>query len=300
MHPAGQPAGRHVGAHPRQHGPEDDLGPDAVTERTEEVGELEHAGREDHGGREQEREAHGVLTPQSGPHPRRHGHARAGDPGTQGQDLHAADAEGPGEGHPRQSRVRGDPVGDRVAGDLGRDRLRRRVPADPPLGRKQDQAVGDQEAGRGHRPSEVGPQPVLEQQADQTDRDGAHDQLPDEPLVGGGDAPASDAGEEAPGQPEPVAAVEDEQGEGGGHVRPDDEGEVRRLRGRHVQVAGPAAAQHRRQQHAVSEAGDREELGHALQEAHDRGLEPAQVVHAGPLGPGHGRSQPGGANLSGT
>ena len=60
----------------------------------------------------------------------------------------------------------------------------------------------------------------------------------------------------------------------------DDEREVRRLRGRDVQVARPAAAEHGGEQHAVAEAGDREELGDALEETDDRGLEPAQVVHA--------------------
>ncbi len=46
----------------------------------------------------------------------------------------------------------------------------------------------------------------------------------------------------------------------------------------HVERARPAAADQRREQHVVPQAGDREELGHALDEPGDDRLEVCEVV----------------------
>ena len=108
------------------------------------------------------------------------------DARAEGQDLDAADRQRLRERHPRQPGVRGDAVGDLVARDLGRDRLR--APGDRAAhhsmpSRIRPLTIRKHAAGTG--PPEVGAQPVLEEQADQADRDRAHDELPDQPLVGG-------------------------------------------------------------------------------------------------------------------
>ncbi len=48
-----------------------------------------------------------------------------------------------------------------------------------------------------------------------------------------------------------------------------------------VQVAGPLAADERRQQHAVAEAGYGEQFGHALQQTDYRCFRVGQVRHDG-------------------
>ena len=81
---------------------------------------------------------------------------------------------------------------------------------------------------------------------------------------------------------QPVPPEEHQQGSGGGDVQADDERQVGRLRCGNVQVLCPLAAQQRRHQHRVPEAGDREQLGDALGSADDHGFDVAQVrAHRG-------------------
>jgi hypothetical protein len=65
----------------------------------------------------------------------------------------------------------------------------------------------------------------------------------------------------------PVAPEVGEQRNRGSDVQADDEGQVRRLRRGDVEVTGPAPAHERGNQDVVTQAGDREELGNALDQA---------------------------------
>ena len=86
-------------------------------------------------------------------------------------------------------------------------------------------------------------------------------------------------GEEAADDPDPVPPEVDQQRDRGGHVHAHDEGQVGGLGPGHVQVAGPAPADQRRDQHVVPQAGHREKLGHALDQADHASLEVRQMGH---------------------
>jgi hypothetical protein len=83
----------------------------------------------------------------------------------------------------------------------------------------------------------------------------------------------------------PKPPEEHQQRHRGRDVQPDDEREVRRLRRRDVQVAGPLPAEQGRQEDAVSQARDREQFGHALQRPDDDRFGVRQLVHAADPGP---------------
>src|SRR3954468_21335855 len=68
VYPSGQPTDRDIGSQTGHDRPEQHLRSDAVAERTEQVGELEHARRENHRRGQQEREAQGVLAAYPCPH----------------------------------------------------------------------------------------------------------------------------------------------------------------------------------------------------------------------------------------
>ena len=109
---------------------------------------------------------------------------------------------------------------------------------------------------------------VLEHEPDQPDRDRRQDDHPGEPLVGRLQLPPAGArrrldelaerGEEPLDDPYPVPPEVDEQGDRGGDVQPDDEGQVRRFGRGDVEVGGPAATHDGGEQDVVPEAGDRE------------------------------------------
>ncbi len=149
----------------------------------------------------------------------------------------------------------------------------------------QDQAVDDEEHPGQDRLAEQDPEGVLGDQADQPDRDGGQDDHPGQPLVPGRDPrvpplPVAQRGEEAADDPDPVPPEVDQQRDRGGHVHAHDEGQVRGLGPGHVQVAGPAPPDQRRDQHVVPQAGHGEELGHALDQADHASLEVRQMGHA--------------------
>ncbi len=127
---------------------------------------------------------------------------------------------------------------------------------------------------------------MLELEPGQPDRDRGQDDHPGQLLVGGADLAVADRGEEPADDPDPVPPEVDDQRHGGGHVQADDEGQVGRLGGGDVQVAGPGAADQGRNQHGMAQAGDWEHLRNALDEADDRGLEVGQVSHKESSGSG--------------
>ncbi len=148
----------------------------------------------------------------------------------------------------------------------------------------QDEAVDDEEHRGQDRLAEQDPEGVLGDQADQPDRDGGQDDHPGQGLVPGRDPgvpplPVRQRGEEAADDPDPVPPEVDQQRDRGGHVHAHDEGQVGGLGPGHVQVAGPAPPDQRRDQHVVPQAGHREELGHALDQADHASLEVRQMGH---------------------
>src|SRR5205085_197484 len=80
------------------------------------------------------------------------------------------------------------------------------------------------------------------------------------------DLAVAEAAPEAAQDPDPVTPEEDEQDDRRGEVRRDEEGEEVGV------VLVDVPAQDARQDDAVAEARDREELGHALEQAEDHGL----------------------------
>ena len=150
----------------------------------------------------------------------------------------------------------------------------------------QDDPVDDQEHAGHDGLAEDLPERLVGDHADQADRDGGQDDHPGQLLVPGAHLAVPERAEEPADDPDPVPPEVDQQGQRGGHVHADDEGQVRRGRRGHVQVAGPAAADQRREQHVVPQAGHREQLGYALDQADDGSLEVSDVRHeAFPVGP---------------
>src|SRR6266571_1261526 len=148
---------------------------------------------------------------------------------------------------------------------------------------QQYHAVEGQEQRRRYRLAERRAEQVLEREAGQPDRDGRHDEQPAQALVRIGDLPVPQRREQTDDDARPVLAEEHDQRDRGGDVYGDQERQVRRVGDRHVQVRRPAPAEQRRDQDAVAEAGYREELGDALQQADEHSLEVGQVRHPGSI-----------------
>ena len=111
---------------------------------------------------------------------------------------------------------------------------------------------------------------MFEEDPGEAGRDRGHDEQPAQPGVRRGDPPGSQGVEHGAHDACPGRPVEDDQRQGRRHVEADEERqEVRlggRLGGHHI---GPA--EQLRHDDRVAKARDREELGHALQDAeHDR------------------------------
>ena len=145
----------------------------------------------------------------------------------------------------------------------------------------QDDPVDDQEHPGQDGLAEQLPERLVRDHADQTDRDGGQDDHPGQLLVPGAHLAVPDRAEEPADDPDPVPPEVDEQGQRGGHVHADDEGQVRRGRLGHVQIAGPAAADQGGEQHVVSQAGHREQLRYPLDQADHGSLEVGDVRHEG-------------------
>ena len=160
------------------------------------------------------------------------------------------------------------------------------------LGAEQDQPVDEQQDRRGGGLGEQDPEGVLECDADQADRDRREDDHPGEPLVlvrhgqpqppvlQGQPHAGGQAAEEPPDDPDPVGAEEPHQRQGRRAVQRHDVGQVERAFAAGLGGLGdqglPAAAEPRRDQHGMAQAGYREQLGDALDE---RDHECLQVSH---------------------
>ena len=267
---------------------------------------MENAGRQDHRRREQEREPGRVLAGQPAEHAGHHRDAVAADAREQSENLRGADQQGfevvpLGQALVRfAGRLRSLHPGRSLPGGVGRHRpgalalprfpllLKLGVgllgPLRPEaLARVQDEPVDDQEDSRPDGLAEQHPELVIEEQPGQADRDRRDDQHPGQLLVGRRDIPLANGTEEAGDDAHPVAPEINHDADGGGHMQADDKGQVRRLRCGHVEISGPTAPDEGRDQDVVPQAGDREQLGDALNEPDDNGLEVRHVGHGQPL-----------------
>jgi hypothetical protein len=151
------------------------------------------------------------------------------------------------------------------------------------LAGEQDEAVDEQEDGRRQRLGEDRAEDVLEREAGDAHRDRGDDDQPGQALVGvaGDEAPGAqrrtDGAQEAADDADPVLAEEHEQRDRGGAVQRDDVGQVERRLARGLRGLGdqrlPASAEPRRHEDRVPEARDREQLGDALDDGDDDGLQ---------------------------
>ena len=186
--------------------------------------------------------------------PPRHRRARARETRDQRERLRRADA-----GRIAEADRLGNP--DVVVG-IG---LRR--PAAQQLGAEEQEPVHREEERRRRRRREHASQLVLEQQAENPRGDRPDDEQPAELRVGVvlGDAAVAQAAPEPLHDPHPVLPEESEQDERRREVRRDEE------RDEVLVVLVDVPPEELREDHAVAEARDREELGEALQQAeHDR------------------------------
>jgi hypothetical protein len=138
-----------------------------------------------------------------------------------------------------------------------------------PLRPEQHQPIAEQaDRGRGRR-REHAPQRVLEQQAQQPGWDRAEDQEPAEEGVGVArrDAAPPDRPPQPAHDPRPVAPEEAQQDQRGSEMGGDEERQER------VVVLLDVPAQQLRRDHAVAEAGDREQLRRTLDQTEHDGLE---------------------------
>ena len=156
-----------------------------------------------------------------------------------------------------------------------------------PLAEQQDQAVDEQEDARGERLGEDRPEDVLEREARDPDRDGREDDEPGQALVGGRatmNPPFADAArraaEEARGRCAPSRRGRTTAAQAPWPVQRDDVGQVERRLAGALRGLGderlPASADPGGHEHRVPEAGDGEQLRHALDECDYDGL---QVCH---------------------
>ena len=132
----------------------------------------------------------------------------------------------------------------------------------------------------GLRGGEDAAQLVLEQQPENAGRDRADDEQPAELRVGvvGRDPAIAQRPSEPPEDPHPVAPEEEEQHDRRRKMRRDEEREEELV------VLMDVPADEPREDDAVAEARDGEELGHALQQPEHRRLEVADRVHSGAAG----------------
>src|SRR5664280_1866893 len=90
------------------------------------------------------------------------------------------------------------------------------------------------------------------------------------PWAGRRDSSRPDRGDDAADDPGPSVAIEDDEGQRGRHVEPDEQGQEVRLR-RGLRRDHPAPPEELGEDHRMAEARDGEELGDALEQPeHDR------------------------------
>src|SRR5438270_11715698 len=252
---AHQEAHRQVRRHRRAERADERLPAHAAPLVAEELRQLEHRGGAEDRGREEEREPRRVLVREADDEAAAQRRGRAREARDERDRLRRADEEGA------------------APADLARDPrvvvargLRR--PATQELRAVEQEAVQDQEEGGRARGGEDMPELVLEQEAEDPGRDRPDDEQPAQLRVHvvGSDLALAEAAAEAAHDPHPVAPEEAEQDDRRREVGRDEEGEEVRV------VLVDVPAQEARQDDAVAEARDGEELGHALEQTEDHGL----------------------------
>src|SRR6266550_7275659 len=247
-----------VRGQPRAQRRDERLTPDPVPLRTEQLRQFEDGRGTDDRGRQQERKTRGVLVRETHDEPSAHGRARAGEPGDEGDRLGGTDDEGLRERHlPSDSLV------------IVLVRLRR-SPAESLRAEEKD-PVEHQEERRGLWRCEQSAKGMLEEEAENSRRDRADDEEPAElriPVLGVDTAVAQAAPEPAQ-DPHPVAPEEAEQNDRGRQMSRDEEGDEV------IVVLVDVPAEQAREDDAVPEARDGEQLADALEEPKDDCLEVA-------------------------
>ena len=153
---------------------------------------------------------------------------------------------------------------------------RRRAAAQPLEGEQEHAVEGQEGGGRGSRGEERA-QGVLEQQPEDAGRDGADHEQPAQARVDivGRDLAVAQRAQQARRDPPPVVEEDPEEHDRGRQVGGDQEGQEV------VVVLMDVPAEQARQDDRVAQAGDREGLGDALQQAQDDGLQVRDRVHRG-------------------
>src|SRR5205823_50976 len=193
--------------------------------------------------------------------------AGAADPGEEGGGLCGPDSDRLPEAESREPLLGlSGRVGLRASLELPGSCLGTRGAAAQVFGREQDKAVDGKE-GRGRGGArEEGAELVLEEETDQSRRNRADDQQPRKPCVGVvvPDLAISQAAAESFENAHPFGEEEEEKDERRREVRGDEKGEEVGL------VLAEIPAEELREDNRMSEARDREQLRHALQETdHD-------------------------------
>ena len=151
-------------------------------------------------------------------------------------------------------------------------------PAADPFAREQEHAVRSQEDRGRERLREQGAQRVFERDTGDSGGDARDDQQPRHPLVGRLELPAPERVEERPNDADPVVAEVHEQRDRRGDMERNDECQVEGLAGG-LRVDEMIPTEPGRYEHGMPQAGDREQLGDALEQAdHDR----LEIAHAHP------------------
>src|SRR5664280_1408992 len=278
----GQETHREVRGDARRDAPGEDLRADAVAVVAEQVGQLVDARGQDDRRREEEREAGRVFVVEATHESRHHRDSRAADARQERERLGEADR--PRDPEPQvvePAAVRGRLPTPRCHGTLR--------PAPNPLAAQQDHAIHDEEARGGERLREDHAQGMLEEHPRQPGRDGRDDQEPPQALVRRLDPPRPDRCQDAPDDPCPGLAVEDDQRQRRRDMEPDEQRQEVGL-GRRLRRDDVAPSEELGQDHRVPEARDGEELGDTLEQPEDDRLEEAQHRASLPVG---GRAEPG-------
>src|SRR5579862_205654 len=235
----------------------DEGGPaDAVALRAGEVRELERRGGADDRRCEQEREPGRVLVREADEEAAAHGRAGTGEARDERDRLRRPDERrvAPAD-RPRDARV--------VV------RVRDRSAAAEDLGTEQDEAVAREEDGCVLRRAEERAELVLQRDSEDARRNRADDEQPTELRVGvtGRDLPVAQRAPEALEDADPVAPEEAQEDERRRQMGGDEE------RQEVVRVLLDVPADELREDDAVTEAGDGEQLRHALKQAERGPLE---------------------------
>jgi hypothetical protein len=213
-----------------------------------------------------------------------HGDTGAADAREQGGYLEGPDTEALLEGQ-RKNRPRAAPRLARFTVEPAGGHRNLGGPAEA-LANEQDNAVQGEEDRRGQGLGEDGPEGVLQGNAGEAYRDRGDDDQPGQTavIVLGDDPSRGERRPEAAKEPtddaSPLLAEEQQQRGGRRHVQSDNEGQVERR----AAVCGgglghqrlPGATDDRGQQDRVAEAGHGEQLGDALCQSYDHGLQVAK------------------------